>query len=256
MPRSAKSTPQPRSASLKAGTPKTKAHVLKKSDIEVILLSTQKKLFDAETALEAQTEEIATLREGFYDAQVKASLAEHKYQSSQKTMTRAMAEISHLTLLLVQSNDTADSDMEAAQAEAASLQNQLKAVQAEAKDATGLRKLVAEQSQRLAVTTREIADLTALLAESEAHQQDEKGTHKQDAEIGRAAIRALIYPPGTVRLDQERLNRAAAALVASKEFDPDWYLEQNGDVAENGIDPALHFLEFGFAEGRSPRAPE
>ena len=44
-----------------------------------------------------------------------------------------------------------------------------------------------------------------------------------------------------------------AHLVASSDlFDRDWYLTQNPDVAANGIDPALHYVLHGAAEGRNP----
>jgi hypothetical protein len=35
-------------------------------------------------------------------------------------------------------------------------------------------------------------------------------------------------------------------------FDADWYLEQNPDVAEAGLDPAEHYLLHGASEGRDP----
>ncbi|MDP4528972.1 glycosyltransferase [Alkalimonas delamerensis] len=35
-------------------------------------------------------------------------------------------------------------------------------------------------------------------------------------------------------------------------FQPEWYLQQNPDVAKAGMDPWQHFSRFGFAEGRLP----
>ena len=35
-------------------------------------------------------------------------------------------------------------------------------------------------------------------------------------------------------------------------FDDEFYLEQNPDVAEAGVDPAKHYYETGFKEGRDP----
>lgn len=37
-------------------------------------------------------------------------------------------------------------------------------------------------------------------------------------------------------------------------FDSDFYLSQNPDVAAAGTDPLLHFLEYGWKEGRRPSA--
>ncbi len=40
-----------------------------------------------------------------------------------------------------------------------------------------------------------------------------------------------------------------------REFvDPEWYLAQNQDVAEAGLDPVAHFLAYGLREGRNPNA--
>ena len=35
-------------------------------------------------------------------------------------------------------------------------------------------------------------------------------------------------------------------------FDPAYYLERYPDVAQAGIDPFLHYMDFGFREGRDP----
>jgi glycosyltransferase involved in cell wall biosynthesis len=49
-----------------------------------------------------------------------------------------------------------------------------------------------------------------------------------------------------------RLRRAAAEIARSGIFDTEWYLEQNPGVARAGIDPVLHYLLHGAAEGRDP----
>lgn len=38
----------------------------------------------------------------------------------------------------------------------------------------------------------------------------------------------------------------------SKYFDAKWYLKQYPDVAKSGMSPALHYLEYGWHEGRNP----
>ncbi len=37
-------------------------------------------------------------------------------------------------------------------------------------------------------------------------------------------------------------------------FDHDYYLRNNPDVAASGVDPLLHFMQFGWREGRNPSA--
>lgn len=41
-------------------------------------------------------------------------------------------------------------------------------------------------------------------------------------------------------------------LLSSPLFDPDWYLSTYPDVAAAGVDPAIHFLQEGWREGRDP----
>lgn len=49
---------------------------------------------------------------------------------------------------------------------------------------------------------------------------------------------------------RRRRERALNLLEQSSLFDRDWYLETYPDVATSGIDPALHYLETGWREGR------
>jgi glycosyltransferase involved in cell wall biosynthesis len=43
-------------------------------------------------------------------------------------------------------------------------------------------------------------------------------------------------------------------LLATGLFDPQWYLQQNPDVAASGIDPFDHWLKYGVVERRNPNA--
>jgi GT2 family glycosyltransferase len=43
-------------------------------------------------------------------------------------------------------------------------------------------------------------------------------------------------------------------LLSSALFDPEYYLEQNPEVAAAGVDPAMHYIRFGGIEGRNPSA--
>ena len=49
-------------------------------------------------------------------------------------------------------------------------------------------------------------------------------------------------------------DEAMALIRASGLFDPDWYEATYPEVAEAGMDPLIHYLEFGAAEGRPPSA--
>ncbi len=54
-------------------------------------------------------------------------------------------------------------------------------------------------------------------------------------------------PPEIVALEE-----AASRLRSTPLFDADWYLDTYVDLREAGIDPALHYVEHGGREGRSP----
>src|SRR5262249_60960628 len=53
-------------------------------------------------------------------------------------------------------------------------------------------------------------------------------------------------------LKQFRSRTAAKLLRRSGLVDTDWYLAQNPDVARAGVDPSVHYLNIGAAEGRDP----
>src|SRR5688572_18444839 len=46
--------------------------------------------------------------------------------------------------------------------------------------------------------------------------------------------------------------RHRALIERSRQFDKAWYLAHNPEIAEAGIDPILHYLRQGAANGRNP----
>ena len=78
-------------------------------------------------------------------------------------------------------------------------------------------------------------------------------------------LRDMLLPPGSLRRKvarfswtpqniraRIRLFREMRVVVASALFDSDWYSRQNPDVAKVGVNPLVHFLRSGAAEGRDP----
>lgn len=53
-------------------------------------------------------------------------------------------------------------------------------------------------------------------------------------------------------LERRRIRRDAEILKASELFDGDWYLKQYPDVHDSGMDPAEHYIRFGWRDGREP----
>lgn len=51
---------------------------------------------------------------------------------------------------------------------------------------------------------------------------------------------------------RKKLQKNVALIMSSEFFDLTWYLTRYPDVAASGINPALHYLLHGAAEGRSP----
>lgn len=51
---------------------------------------------------------------------------------------------------------------------------------------------------------------------------------------------------------RDQLVRNIGLILTSEYFDVEWYLRTYTDVAQNGINPAEHYLLFGAAEGRLP----
>src|SRR5262245_38868084 len=49
-----------------------------------------------------------------------------------------------------------------------------------------------------------------------------------------------------------RVKSEARRIAECPLFDADWYLTVNSDVSAKGIDPAMHYLRYGSAEGRDP----
>ena len=63
---------------------------------------------------------------------------------------------------------------------------------------------------------------------------------------------ATHWPLPKLRKAKGDLARALQLLSDSDLFEPGWYLQQYPDVAASGADPARHYLEFGWQEGRNP----
>ena len=51
---------------------------------------------------------------------------------------------------------------------------------------------------------------------------------------------------------EKDIKQDMALLYTSNLFDIDWYLDRYKDVAESELDPAEHYLKFGYKEGRNP----
>ena len=92
---------------------------------------------------------------------------------------------------------------------------------------------------------------TALERLEQAHQS----TCAELERYRNAGLRGLIrrLKAGSQKGKQARkLAEQLALLRSSPFFDADWYLATYPDVQAAGLDPATHYLKFGFKEGRNP----
>ena len=122
--------------------------------------------------------------------------------------------------------------------EARTLQGQLAlARDAHSRDIQAARSQASELSATLAMQAREIDKL--------ARGQFRWPFTATIERIGRA------FTPWKRTRFRER-SWEAGLITASRLFRPSWYLEQNPDVAQAGIDPLLHYILHGSVEGRSP----
>lgn len=73
-------------------------------------------------------------------------------------------------------------------------------------------------------------------------------------EMGKTVISLLNGNQWKLMTSKMRLKRQMALVRKSGLLDEKWYLERYEDVARAGIDPVLHYVEFGAKEGREPNA--
>jgi glycosyltransferase involved in cell wall biosynthesis/GT2 family glycosyltransferase len=122
--------------------------------------------------------------------------------------------------------------------------------------------------KELESTRRRVPHAAPMLAEiarqhveiSELHEQVKALTRRarQGARVSVSDVTRLVRGLPTLRSafqtlrNERREERIVRQLEDSGLFDRAFYLAENGDVARNGIDPVLHFLRHGAAEGRDP----
>ena len=74
------------------------------------------------------------------------------------------------------------------------------------------------------------------------------------ADAAKVAFWAMTFRLRRGLAYRARVRHGLALVSATALFDPNWYLARYPDVAATGMDPALHFVLRGGAEGRDPSA--
>lgn len=110
---------------------------------------------------------------------------------------------------------------------------------------------------RLAELSEEMGALRRLVGEREGEAQctrfqAERVRQAAAGEIGRAVAALLNGHRFPFPWKSLRLKRQVHLLKKSGVFDAEWYRNRYRDVAESGMDPAHHYVQFGAKEGRQP----
>ena len=89
---------------------------------------------------------------------------------------------------------------------------------------------------------------------AKAKQQAEAVQRAVFSQLGQTVISLLGYSPEQP-MTKSNLRRLVAKIKDIGLVDSRWYLQRYKDVADFGMDPAVHYLLFGAREGRQPSDP-
>lgn len=199
---------------------------------------------------EARLEAVYIERELF---SVKKSLASERsaFENMKKRSIYELSKIS--TLLIAKEQETVSSKPEEATIDKKeyafdqySTHNEINQAQAKR-----IKDLEAKLSERF----EEIRRLTELLQESEEHTSSLSIEKVNELFAGfiKEAVQFLEQKKGVrSKKRSEKLKRDF--LITTGIFDPDWYLSQYPDVANEKIDPIDHYLKYGHKESRFPNS--
>lgn len=195
------------------------------ADVESKLAQTQSALLQRQLETEESAEELRFLRSLLKDEQDIRSAKEEQLRLTDEKLEKAQAE------LLTEKDHAAKAELDhekATQArfqEIALLMGALKDAQEKETDLAHLRVVRHELSRRTdSLYLLFIRVMDALLAQ----------------------VASPLLPK------KVNLRRQQAVLERYGLFDAGWYLENNPDVHEAGMDAAAHFVAFGLQEGRAP----
>ena len=105
------------------------------------------------------------------------------------------------------------------------------------------------EAARVTATLRDEAERSRIL-----RQLEQRATRRRERRFGARALRLIEAVGEKIGPEAGRVARERRLLAATDLFDPAWYRKTYKDVAESGVDPALHYLLRGNIEGRRPSA--
>ena len=232
-----------------------------------------------EAELEALTEELQALRQEKIEAEAAVSEGERISIGLKEHIELLMEDVKKVEASLEQRRHAGDKVSDTKQA----YERELQQLKADLETAIG-----EKRSQEAAIVEKEtvIAENGKAIAEKEKvntglkehvhllmgdvgrmeSEVEQLKAQKQAAETARRASEAiwhevnrviaamLVETGGPLMPRAMRIKRKMARFEATGLFDRDWYLKENPDVAQSGMDPLRHYVQYGAREGRAPNA--
>ncbi|WP_051305211.1 glycosyltransferase [Desulfogranum mediterraneum] len=109
--------------------------------------------------------------------------------------------------------------------------------------------LLQRKDQLLEQQQQELAACRGELARHRSVEFDQPAVSLSWQGLARLSARKLLYTLVKARF---MLQRPYRAIVRSGLFDADYYLRENPDLQSSLIDPVIHYLQYGYSEGRDP----
>lgn len=192
---------------------------------------------------------------------------EQRNEELERTKLELVTQVQAKEAVLIAAKRAAAEALEARAQEVARLQHEVEARGAEteklkAEKTAQTQKASTEKlalEQRLKQRSGEIAVLTRLVLEKQG-QTDRLQRASNEFRRAMTVLLDISDRPGLPLLRRlgfwrrAKVRRKAALLKRSDVLDADWYRNRYEDVAHAGVDPLLHYVEYGAREGREPNA--
>jgi len=101
-----------------------------------------------------------------------------------------------------------------------------------------------------------LSELAGLRARLERYEAESGAAEIAELRRAQTAVLGSLRRPAPIELPREGLTESDltdySTVSRSLLFDAEWYRARYADVAGSGVDPALHYLRYGWREGRRP----
>lgn len=186
------------------------------------------------------------------------SAAESKFTSERKSLSDSIwklqnaLEVSHQQIAKLreeheEQSRALNSSLNASQQQKKSLKEEL---------ASKTKALLHEKKQRQRIEQKLTSKLETLEEALSIAESSKNILEYEYSQLRNSKYWKLLAPAkslkGRLFKEDNGLKKDMALLYTSNLFDAKWYLECYKDVEASGLDPAEHYLKFGFKEGRQP----